>query len=89
MAVNGSNRKPQLTLKISQLIQSAITKLQLPAITVSKNAKSDIKNVINIELVDKKQQPKIPMNLPNNTGERKPRNGKIKIQKYIINKFKN
>lgn len=59
--------------------------MQLVPIVTSKNTYSDNKNVIKIDEVDKIQQPLIPINLPKEIEVKKPKKGRIKIEKYILN----
>jgi hypothetical protein len=56
-----------------------------PKITVSKTRKIEIKNEIKIAVVDKKQQPEIPIKRPKKTQDKKLKNGKMITEKYIKN----
>jgi len=87
---NASKQKPQLMTNNSELIHSATKTLQEdPKTAVSQKAKRDKQNARNIAVVDKKQEPVVPIKRPKPTQEMKLKNGNNKIQRYIKLKITN
>jgi len=80
-----SKQNPQFATKSSEENHGVIWILQVePKIAVSNTLKQDKQKAKKIAKVDKKQAPDVPINRPKPIHETKLRNGKAKIQRYII-----
>ena len=76
--------KPQLTTSSSEVIHGVKKMVQVePKMAVSYSANKERKNDKKIAMVDRRQDPKIPIKRPKQIQEMKLKKGKMRIQKYI------